>query len=165
MALLSGFALSPELVGQYGRHSKYRDRVSVLCVRTSWSLASLPSPASHRLDPLALYCYTLLAGILPPSAGTSSASSSLLAPLLLSGSPHWVTPLAFFTHYAIYSTVATSCSYSGSWYSTASLAWTTFRGAPIQWALRPCLVFVTGRGGAGFHSPGPALTRGRGGYF
>jgi len=27
------------------------------------------------------------------------------------------------------------------------------------------LVFVTGRGGAGFHSAGPALTRGRGGYF
>jgi len=26
-------------------------------------------------------------------------------------------------------------------------------------------VFVTGRGGAGFHSQGPALTRGRGGYF
>jgi len=26
------------------------------------------------------------------------------------------------------------------------------------------LVFVTGRGGAGFHSPDPALTRGRGGY-
>jgi len=27
------------------------------------------------------------------------------------------------------------------------------------------VVFVTGRGGAGFHSQGPALTRGRGGYF
>ena len=27
-----------------------------------------------------------------------------------------------------------------------------------------CLVFVMGRGGAGFHSPDPALTRGRGGY-
>jgi len=26
-------------------------------------------------------------------------------------------------------------------------------------------VFVTGRGGAGFHLPDPALTRGRGGYF
>ena len=25
-------------------------------------------------------------------------------------------------------------------------------------------MFVTGRGGAGFHSPDPALTRGRGGY-
>jgi len=25
--------------------------------------------------------------------------------------------------------------------------------------------FVTGRGGAGFHSPGPALTTGRWGYF
>ena len=28
-----------------------------------------------------------------------------------------------------------------------------------------CLEFVTGRGRAGFHSPGPALTTGRGGYF
>ena len=27
------------------------------------------------------------------------------------------------------------------------------------------LVFVTGRGGVGFHSSGPALTRSRGGYF
>jgi len=27
------------------------------------------------------------------------------------------------------------------------------------------LEFITGRGGAGFHSPGPALTMGRGGYF
>ena len=27
------------------------------------------------------------------------------------------------------------------------------------------LEFVTGRGGAGFHSPGPALTTGRGGCF
>jgi len=27
------------------------------------------------------------------------------------------------------------------------------------------LVFVTGRGGAGYHSPGPALTRSPGGYF
>ena len=27
------------------------------------------------------------------------------------------------------------------------------------------LEFVTGRGGAGFHSPGPALTTGQGGYF
>ena len=26
-------------------------------------------------------------------------------------------------------------------------------------------MFVTGRGGAGFHSPGTALTRGQGGYF
>jgi len=30
---------------------------------------------------------------------------------------------------------------------------------------RTKLVFVTGRGGAGFHSPGPALTQGRGGNF
>ena len=58
VALLSGIALSPELLGRYGRHSKNRDPVSVLRVRTSWLLASLPSPASHALDPLAPYCYT-----------------------------------------------------------------------------------------------------------
>jgi len=58
VALLSGIALSPELLGRYGRFSKNRDLVVVLRVRTSWSLASLPSPASHALDPLAPYCYT-----------------------------------------------------------------------------------------------------------
>jgi len=46
VALLSGIALSPELLGRYGRHSKNRDPVSVLRVRTSRSLASFPSPAS-----------------------------------------------------------------------------------------------------------------------
>ena len=57
VALLSGIALSPELLGRNGRHSKNRDPVSVLRVRTSRSLASLPSPASHVLDPLVPYCY------------------------------------------------------------------------------------------------------------
>jgi len=57
VALLSGIALSPELLGRYGRQSKNRDPVSVLRVRTSWLLGSLPSPASHALDLLALYCY------------------------------------------------------------------------------------------------------------
>ena len=57
VALLSGIALRPELLGRYGRHSKSRDLVSVLRVRTSWLLASLLSPASHALDPLAPYCY------------------------------------------------------------------------------------------------------------
>jgi len=33
------------------------------------------------------------------------------------------------------------------------------------WCCLPCVEFVTGRGGAGFHSPGQALTTGRGGYF
>jgi len=60
VALLSGIALSPELLGRYGRHSKNRDPVSVLRVRTSRSLASLPSPASHASDPLVSYCYVLL---------------------------------------------------------------------------------------------------------
>jgi len=57
VALLSGIPLSPELLGRYGRHWKYRAPVSVLCVRACWLLASLPSPASHALDPLAPYCY------------------------------------------------------------------------------------------------------------
>ena len=47
VALLSGTALSPELLGRYGRRSKNRDPVSDLRVRTSRSLASLASPASH----------------------------------------------------------------------------------------------------------------------
>ena len=59
VALLSGIALSPELLGRYGRYSKNRDLVSVLRVRTSRSLASPPSPASHALDPPAPYCYAL----------------------------------------------------------------------------------------------------------
>jgi len=58
VALLSGIALSPEVLGRNGRISKDRDVVSVLRARSSWSSASLPSPASHALDPLAPYCYT-----------------------------------------------------------------------------------------------------------
>ena len=142
MALLSGIALSPELLGRYGRLSKNRDLVSVFRVRTSWLLASLPSPASHVLDPLAPYCYTHLGwhltASLPsssprvsPSSGISSGSDAFspvtrdhareavisssrlevcplwLASPLLSGSPRWVAPLGLFTHYPIYSTVAT----------------------------------------------------------
>ena len=138
MALLFDIALPPDLLGLYSQLSKNRDLVSLLRGRTSWSLASLPSPTSHALDPLAPYCYTLLAGILLPPAGTLSASSPLLAPLLLSGSPCWVDPLACFTHYAIYTKVASRFSYPWSWYSTTSLTWTTFLGAPIQRALHPC---------------------------
>jgi len=59
VALLSGIAVSPELLGRYGRYSKNCDPVSVLRVRTSRSLASPPSPASHASDPLAPYCYVL----------------------------------------------------------------------------------------------------------
>ena len=58
--LLSGIAFTPELRGGDGRLSNNCDPGSVLRVRTSWSLASFPSPASHALDPLAPYCYTLL---------------------------------------------------------------------------------------------------------
>jgi len=60
LALLSGIALFPELQVLYGQHSKNCDPVSVLRVRTSRSLASLPSPASHASDPLAPYCYVPL---------------------------------------------------------------------------------------------------------
>jgi len=57
VALLSGSALSPGLLGRYGRYLKGPDTVSVPPVRTSRSLASLRSPASHAFDPLAPYCY------------------------------------------------------------------------------------------------------------
>ena len=43
-----------------------------------------------------------------------------LASPLLSGSPRWVVPLAFFTRYAIYSTVATRAGYGIPWYCTIS---------------------------------------------
>ena len=156
MALLSGIALSPELLGRYGRQSKNRDLVSVLRVRTSWLLASPPSPAPHALDPLAPYCYNPAGTLLPHpppspsprvslSSGISSGSDVLspvtrdhvreavittgrpwvypmwLASPLLSGSPRRVAPLAFFTRYAIYSTVASRDGYGIPWYSTTSL--------------------------------------------
>jgi len=159
VALLSGIALSPEVHGRYGRLSKNRDLVSVLRVRTSWSSASLPSPASHALDPLAPYCCIQLAPyclFLPPpwaslSSGILSGSDALspvtrdhargavistgrplvyplwLAPPLLSGSPRRVAPLALFTRYAIYSTVATRAGYGIPWYCTISL------GVPKVW--------------------------------
>ena len=86
VALLSGIALSPEVHGRYGWFSKSRDLVSVLRVRTSWSSASLPSPAFHALDPLAPYCSIQLAPycplLLPPpwaslSSGILSGSDAL----------------------------------------------------------------------------------------
>jgi len=131
VALLSGIALLPELRGRYGRLSKNRDRVSVLRVRTSRSLASLPSPASHESDQLAPYCYTLPAGTLLPSSWHLTAPSPLLAPSLLSGSPRRVAPLAFFSRYAIYSTVATRVGYGIPWYCTLSLDFPKVWRAPI----------------------------------
>ena len=121
VALLSGIVLSPELLGRYGRRTKNRDPVSVLRSRTSWSLASLPSSPSDALYPLTQYWYTLLAGTLLPPADTLAALSTLLAPLLLSESPRWVAPLAFFTRYATYSTVATCVGYRIPGYCTISL--------------------------------------------
>jgi len=46
VALLYGIALSPELLGRLGWHSKNSDPVSVLSICTSWSLARLPYPAA-----------------------------------------------------------------------------------------------------------------------
>ena len=48
-----------------GLLQKNLDLVSVLHVRTCWSSASLPSPASHALDPLAPYCCIQLAPYCP----------------------------------------------------------------------------------------------------
>ena len=59
MALLSGIALSPELVSRYGRLSKNLDPVSVLRVRPSPLFGEPLFPASYALDLLALYCYLL----------------------------------------------------------------------------------------------------------
>jgi len=83
VALLSGIALSPEVHGRYGRLSKNRDLVSVLRVRTSWSSASLASPASHALDPLAPYCCIQLA---PYCLLLFSSPSASLLSGILSGS-------------------------------------------------------------------------------
>ena len=138
MALLSGFAPSRELRGRYSWHSKNCDAVSVLRLPISRSLASLPSPASHGLDPLAPYCYSLPARILLPLAATLSDPFLLLPPALPSGSPRCVAPLTLFTRYAMYSPLAPCFGYPGSWYSTASLTWTTFCGVPIQRPLCPC---------------------------
>jgi len=138
VALLSGIARSRELRGRYSWHSKNCHPVSVLRLHTSQSLSSLPSPASHLLDPLSPYCYTLPALILLPLAATLSDPFLLLPPALPSGSPRCVAPPTFFTRYNINSTVAPCFGYPESWYSTATLTWTTFCSAPIQRALCPC---------------------------
>jgi len=123
-ALLSGIALSPELLGQYGRLSKNRDPVSVLRIGTSRSLASRPSPASHVLHPLAPICYVL------PLAGTLSATSAgTLLPLTIAvtSTPNWLSWLGYSPRpppaRAIHSTVAKlALGYAVSCYSTTSLA-------------------------------------------
>ena len=107
LTLLSRIALSPELLSRYLRHSKVHDLVSVLHVRTSLSLASLSSPASHAFGPLA----QLL--LHSPCLHLTAISWHLICPVsiaaiftpkwlsLLGGSPHLLLPLA------LYSTVAT----------------------------------------------------------
>jgi len=74
----SGIALSPAMRSRYRQFSKNRDLVSVLCVRTSWSSVSLPSPASHALDLLTPYCCTWLV----PYCPLPCPSSSLGLPLV-----------------------------------------------------------------------------------
>ena len=49
---------------------------------------------------------------------------------------------------------------ASAWEYTRSVLFTIYLTDPF-----PFLEFVTGRGGAGFHSAGPALTTGWGGYF
>ena len=66
MALLSGIALSLEALGRYGRLSKNRDPVSVLRVRTSWLLASLPLSSSRFCPLVPYYHFTSPAGTLLP---------------------------------------------------------------------------------------------------
>jgi len=62
-----------------------------------------------------------------------------LASPLLSGSPRRVAPFAFFTRYAIYSTVATRDGYGIPWYSTTSLDVPKVCRAADYRALHPCL--------------------------
>jgi len=57
VALLSGIALSPELLGRYGRHTKSRDPVSVLRVRTSRLFGE---PSSSRFPRVGSACTVLL---------------------------------------------------------------------------------------------------------
>ena len=57
-----------------------------------------------------------------------------LASPLLSGSPRWVAPLAFFTRYATYSMVATCDGYGIPSYSSTSLD-----------VLKACHVPITGQ--------------------
>ena len=54
-----------------------------------------------------------------------------LASPLLRGSPRQMAPLAFFTRYAIYSTVVTRDGYGISWYSTISLDFPKVYRPPI----------------------------------
>jgi len=54
-----------------------------------------------------------------------------LASLLLSGSPRRVAPLAFFSLYATYSTVATRAGYGIPWYCTIFLDVPKVWRAPI----------------------------------
>jgi len=82
VALLSGIAHSREALGQSEPHSKNRDPVSVLRVRTSWSLVSLPL-SSSQFCPLAPYCHVLPSWYLT----ATSAAPALRFPSRLESSP------------------------------------------------------------------------------
>ena len=80
MALLSGIALSHELLSRYCWHSKNCDPVSVLSIRTSPLFGDHSSSHFPLLDPLAPYSSAL------PYPGTFSASSAgTLLPLTIAG--------------------------------------------------------------------------------
>ena len=132
MALLSGIALSPELQDRYGRHAKSCDPVSVLRVRTSRLFGE---PSSSRFPRVGSACTVLLhhslAGTLLPLWLAPYCLLRQLAPPRLSGSPRRVAPLALFTRYAIYSTVAPRVGYGIPWYCTISLDVPKVCRAPI----------------------------------
>ena len=135
MALLSGIALSPELQGRYGQHSKNCDPVSVLRVRTC-RLFGEPSPS--RFPRVGSACTVLLRSSL---AGTLSApSAGTLLPLMMAGTitAEWLSSPGDSPRPppapAIYSTVANlALGYAVSWYSTTSLAHANVRSIADYW--------------------------------
>jgi len=114
VALLSSISLSLEELGWSGRGSKNRDPFSVLCVCTSWLLASPPSHTSHgqiRLHRTAMHGWHPTAPSLTvpppgvsPSSGILSGSDALAfitmdqvrEPVISSGRPLvyllWLVP-------------------------------------------------------------------------
>jgi len=78
---------------------------------------------------------------------------------------------AFAVHTPKHGVVAGSAAYSTGSGGTGVITCRVWGCAPPACGWIGTLVivvsveFVTGGGGAGFHSPGPALTTGRGGYF
>jgi len=124
VALLSGIALSPELLGRYGRCAKNRDPVSILRVRTSRLFGE---PSSSRFPRVRSACTVLLC---PSLAGTLSAPpAGTLLSFMIAGTStaEWLSSLGDSPRPppapATYATVANlALGYAVSWYSTTSLA-------------------------------------------